>query len=103
MVNLMGLETENKEIETNLREVARGLLKDKKVDVIIGYKKGTLPLLSQPIIIDSEEDVDKLIWNNLCYVNLAKYLVPRVSRFVDSEKGNLTVGVVSKGLSLIHI
>ena len=106
MVNFMGLETENKEIETNLREVARGLLRDKKVDVIIGYKKGTLPLLSQPIIIDSEEDVDKLIWNNLCYVNLAKYLVPRVPRFVDSEKGNLKVGVVSKGCvgrALIHL
>ena len=106
MVNFMGLETENKEIETNLREVARGLLKDKKVDVIIGYKKGTLPLLSQPIIIDNEKDVDKLIWNNLCYVNLAKYLVPRIPKFVDTEKGNLTVGVVSKGCvgrALIHL
>ncbi|TES99464.1 MAG: hypothetical protein E3J90_04775, partial [Promethearchaeota archaeon] len=102
----MGLEIENKDIETNLREVARGLLKEKKVDVIIGYMKGTLPLLSQPIIIDSEEDADKLIWNNLCYVNLAKYLVPRVPRFVDSEKGNLTVGVISKGCvgrALIHL
>jgi len=106
MVRLMGLETENKDIETNLREIARGLLKDKKVDVIIGYMEGTLPMLSQPIIIDKEEEVDKLIWNNLCYVNLAKYLVPRVPRFVDSEKGNLTVGVVSKGCvgrALIHL
>jgi len=106
MVKLMGLETENKDIETNLREIARGLLKDKKVDVIIGYKEGTLPMLSQPIIIDSEEDADKLVWNNLCYVNLAKYLVPRVPKFVDSEKGNLTVGVISKGCvgrALIHL
>ena len=106
MVILMGLETENKDIETNLREIARGLLKEKKVDVIIGYMEGTLPMLSQPIIIDNEEDIDKLIWNNLCYVNLAKYLVPRVPKFVDSEKGNLTVGVVSKGCvgrALIHL
>ncbi len=102
----MGLETENKDIEANLREIAIGLLKEKKVDVIIGYMEGTLPMLSQPIIIDSEEDVDKLIWNNLCYVNLAKYLVPRVPKFVDSEKGNLTVGVISKGCvgrALIHL
>jgi len=106
MVKLMGLETENKDIETNLRETVRSLLKEKKVDVIIGYKKGTLSLLSQPIIIDSEEYIDKLIWNNLCYVNLAKYLVPRVPRFVDPEKGNLKVGVVSKGCvgrALIHL
>ena len=106
MVKSMGLETENKDIETNLREIAKGLLKEKKVDVIIGYMEGTLPLLSQPIIIDSEDDVGKLIWNNLCYVNLAKYLVPRVPRFVDSEKVNLTVGVISKGCvgrALIHL
>ncbi|MFX1447279.1 MAG: Coenzyme F420 hydrogenase/dehydrogenase, beta subunit C-terminal domain, partial [Promethearchaeota archaeon] len=102
----MGLETENKDIESNLREIAKGLLKEKKVDIIIGYKKGTLPMLSQPIIIDSEEDVDELIWNNTCYVNLAKYLVPRVPRFVDPEKGNLKVGVVAKGCvgrGLIHL
>ena len=102
----MGLETENKEIENSLRDIARGLLKEKKIDIIIGYKKGTLPMLSQPIIIDNEKDVDKLIWNNLCYVNLAKYLVPRVPRFVDPEKGNLKVGVVSKGCvgrALIHL
>jgi ferredoxin len=102
----MGLDKENKDIETNLREIAKSLLKEKKVEVIIGYMEGTLPMLSQPIIIDNEEDVDKLIWNNLCYVNLAKYLVPRVPRFVDHEKGNLTVGVVSKGCigrALIHL
>ncbi|NVM20106.1 MAG: hypothetical protein HWN80_20585, partial [Candidatus Lokiarchaeota archaeon] len=52
----MGLETENKDIETNLREISRGLLKERKVDVIIGYEKGSLPLLTQPIIIDKEED-----------------------------------------------
>ena len=94
---IVGLETENKDIENNLREIARSLLKEKKVDVIIGYEKGSLPLLTQPVIIDSEEDVDKLLWNNMCYVNLAKYLVPRVPKFVDPEKGNLKVGVVDKG------
>ncbi|NHJ21629.1 MAG: hypothetical protein EAX91_11845, partial [Candidatus Lokiarchaeota archaeon] len=103
---IVGLEEENKEIENSIRELARGLLKEKKVDVIIGYKKGTLPMMSQPIIIDKEEDVDKLLWNNTCYVNLAKYLVPRVAKFVDPEKGNLKVGVVAKGCvgrALIHL
>ncbi|MFX0074869.1 MAG: hypothetical protein ACFE96_05470, partial [Candidatus Hermodarchaeota archaeon] len=102
----MGLEEENKEIESNMRDLARGLLKDKKVDVIIGYKQGTLPMISQPIIIDKEGDVDKLLWNNTCFVNLAKYLVPRVAKFVDAEKGNLKVGVIAKGCvgrALIHL
>jgi coenzyme F420-reducing hydrogenase beta subunit len=91
------IDAENRDIEKNMREIAKNLLKEKKVDAIIGYKKGTLPILSQPIIITKEEDVDKLIWNNVCYSNLAKYLVPRVPKLVDKEKGNLKVGVVAKG------
>ncbi|MFX0019252.1 MAG: 4Fe-4S ferredoxin [Promethearchaeota archaeon] len=102
----MGIETENREIENSMRETARSLLKEKKVDVIIGYKSGTVPLSSAPIMITKEEDVEKLIWNNLCYVNLAKYLVPRIPQLVDPEKGNLKVGIVSKGCvgrALIHL
>jgi len=93
----MGIDKENQDIESNMRDQARNLLKEKKVDAIIGYKKGTLPLMAQPIIIDNEEDVDKLVWNNMCYMNLAKYLVPRVPKLCDPEKGNLKVGIVAKG------
>ena len=82
----MGIESENQKIESSIKDIARNLLKEKKVDVIIGYEKGTLPLNSQPIIIDKEEDVDKLIWNNVCYVNIARYLVPRVPKLIDPEK-----------------
>ena len=39
----MGIETDNQEIEKSMREVARNLLKEKEVDVIIGYSKGTFP------------------------------------------------------------
>ena len=93
----MGIETENQEIEKSMREIARNLLKEKKVDVIIGYANGTVPLSSSPIMITKEEDINKLIWNNLCYINLAKYLVPRIPQLVDPEGNNLRVGIVSKG------
>lgn len=102
----MGIETENHEIEDSMREAARKLLKEKEVDVIIGYTEGTVPLSSAPIIINKEEDVDKLIWNNLCYINLAKYLAPRIPQLIDPEKGDLKVGIVSKGCvgrALIHL
>ena len=102
----MGIEEENQKIENSMRDQARNLLKNKEVDVIIGYTKGTLPLSSSPIIIRKEEDVDKLIWNNLCYINLAKYLAPRMPQLIDSEKGDLKVGIVSKGCvgrALIHL
>jgi len=103
---IMGIETENREIEKSMRETARNLLKEKKLDVIIGYMNGTVPLSSAPIMITKEEDVEKLIWNNLCYVNLAKYLVPRIPQLIDPEKGDLKVGIVSKGCvgrALIHL
>lgn len=102
----MGIEAENQKIQNNIRQLASNLLKENQVDVIIGYKKGTLPLIAQPIIIDKVEDVDKLIWDNTCYVNLARYLVPRIPKFCDPEKGNLKVGVVSKGCvgrALLHL
>ncbi len=102
----MGIETENQEIENSMRELAKTLLSEKKVDVIIGYTKGTVPLSSSPTIINRVEDVDKLIWNNLCYVNLAKYLVPQIPTLIDPEGNNLKIGIVSKGCvgrALIHL
>ena len=107
MVKHMGdIQVENAEIEKNMREVARTLLNEKKVDMIIGYAQGTVPLSSSPIFIKNVEDVDNLIWNNLCYVNLVRYVVPPLTEFVENEKKELKVGIVSKGCvarSLIHL
>lgn len=38
-----------------LRTVAADLLDDRKVDVLIGYEAGTLPLSTTPLIIDSAD------------------------------------------------
>ncbi|MFX1477779.1 MAG: 4Fe-4S ferredoxin, partial [Promethearchaeota archaeon] len=93
----MGIEAENKEIENSIRENAKKLLSEKQVDVIIGYSEGTVPLSSTPIIIRKEEDVDKLVWNNLCYINLARYLAPLMPQLCDSEGKSLKIGIVAKG------
>ena len=93
----MTIETENKEIENSIRDIARKLLSEKQVDVVIGYSEGTVPLSSTPIIIRKEEDVDKLFWNNLCYINLARYLVPLMPQLCDSEGNSLKIGIVAKG------
>ncbi|MFX1356068.1 MAG: 4Fe-4S binding protein [Promethearchaeota archaeon] len=102
----MEIESQNKEIEEMIRDLARKLLEEKQVDVIIGYTTGTVPLNSSPIVIDKVEDVDKLIWNNLCYINLANYLVPRIPTLFNEEGKKLKVGIVSKGCvgrALIHL
>ena len=93
----MGIETENKEIEDSIREMAKKLLSENQVDVIIGYSQGTVPLSSTPIIIRKEEHVDKLIWNNLCYINLARYLAPLMPQLCDAEGNPLKIGIVAKG------
>jgi len=106
VINMGNIQAENEEIQKNMREVARNLLNDKKVDMIIGYAQGTVPLSSSPIFIRNVEEVDNLIWDNLCYVNLARYVVPPLTEFVDNEKVNLKVGIVSRGCvarSLIHL
>jgi len=106
VINMGDIQEENEEIQKNMREVARSLLNDKKVDVIVGYARGTVPLSSSPIFIRNVEEVDNLIWDNLCYVNLARYIVPPLIEYVDNEKVDLKVGIVSRGCvarSLIHL
>ncbi|MFW9770687.1 MAG: 4Fe-4S ferredoxin [Promethearchaeota archaeon] len=100
------LEETNKEIEELIRDLAKKLLEEKVVDVIIGYTTGTVPLSSSPVVIDKVEEVDKLIWNNLCYINLAKYLVPLMPTFIKSDGQKLKIGIISKGCvgkALIHL
>ena len=74
-------------IETQLRELAKKLLEEKKVDLVIGYEKGTLPLRSRPVFIREAADTDKLVWNSSCENNLAGYL--------KTAKGK--VAIVAKG------
>lgn len=74
-------------VEKTIREIARKLLDEKKVDVVIGYERGTLPMRSTPCFISDVKEVERLIWDVTCENNLAKYLIGR--------KGK--VGIVAKG------
>jgi len=57
--------------------------------MVIGYAEGSLPLKTRPIFLNKEESVDKLVWNSLCNLNLAKYLP-----YLDK---NLKIAIISKG------
>ncbi len=88
-----------RELEQNIRNAAKDLLAEGKVEVIIGYEKGSLPLTSRPCFVRKPEDVDKLIWNSTCTNNLAVYL-PRLFTApprppVDYKPPK--VGVIAKG------
>ncbi|MGR3317475.1 MAG: 4Fe-4S dicluster domain-containing protein [Candidatus Anammoxibacter sp.] len=58
-----------------IRETAEKLLREKKVDVVIGYGEGSLPNRPRAIFITKPEDANKLVWNRYCFYNLTLYLV----------------------------
>ncbi len=72
----------------NLNELAAELLRDGKVDVIVGYSKVQRELASRPIVIENADEADQLIFDRTCENNLVKYL--------HRLKGK-KVGIVVKG------
>jgi formate dehydrogenase subunit beta len=101
-------------IEKQLREEAKKLLAEKKVDVVVGYEQGTLPLQATPGFIEDPDDVEKLVWNSFCSQNLAKFVHDIIHqhkasqvRVKPEEKTKKTVGVVARGCTtrslIIHL
>ena len=75
------------EYTEKIRETANKLLKDEKIDVFIGYKKGTVPMTNEPVLINNPEDVDLLYWDSNCGLNLCNYLTKRTDK----------IGIVANG------
>jgi formate dehydrogenase (coenzyme F420) beta subunit len=91
-------------VEKRLREEARRLLAEKKVDYIVGYEMGTLPLVATPCLITEPEDAERLVWNALCLQNPAKYVHDLITQHKNSQKRvkvedrtKKIVGVVARG------
>ena len=94
--------TPSHEIETRLRETAGELLREKKVDLFLGYENASLPFRTTPLFLTSPEEVKRLVWNPFCTTNLAVYLpglfkAPADAREVKAARPLPTVGVVLKG------
>ncbi len=58
-----------------LRELARKLLVDGSVNVVVGYEEG--PRGVRPVFVTKPEEAEKLIFDPRCVQNLATYLSPR--------------------------
>jgi ferredoxin len=63
--------------EAALRKAAAKLFADKAVDIIIGYRNGSLPDTARPFFARNTDDAEKLVWNRFCSGNLAA-LLPRL-------------------------
>jgi ferredoxin len=75
------------EVTNNIRAAAKKLLEENKVDCVIGYKQGTVPLNDQPFFAYTPEEAEKLVWSNFCVSNLANFMIRRPGR----------IGVVAQG------
>ena len=58
----------------SLRQAAAQLLSEGKVDVVIGYGRDNGAAFSAPVFVRTADQVDRLLFDPLCYGNLAVYL-----------------------------
>ncbi len=70
-----------------IRETAKKLFEEEKVDVFIGYRKGTVPMMNEPLLVSDPDKVDQLYWDNFCGLNLCNYLTKRTDR----------IGIIANG------
>jgi formate dehydrogenase (coenzyme F420) beta subunit len=76
-----------------IRETAKKLLEEGKADVFIGYKKGSVPMMNEPVLISDPEKVDILYWDSNCGLNLCNYLTKRTEK----------IGIVANGCNSRNI
>ncbi|MGD9116350.1 MAG: 4Fe-4S binding protein [Dehalococcoidia bacterium] len=74
-------------METKLKQEARALLEEKKVDWIVGFEAGSLKFTTTPLITNDVADTERLVINPFITNNLANFLT--------GMKGK--IGIVAKG------
>ena len=70
-----------------IKEISARLLSECTVEMIIGFRKGSQPMMNEPCFIRKAQDVDHLVWDSHCGINLVNYLTGR------KEK----IGIIAKG------
>ncbi len=70
-----------------IKDTAKKLLEEKKVDVVVGFAQGSLPLRGTPLFARTPEEADKLVWSRGCENNLANYLRKREDKAAVVAKG----------------
>jgi ferredoxin len=81
------------EYTEKIRAIAKKLLEEKTVDVFIGYRKGTVPMMNEPLLIRDPARADLLHWDSNCGLNLCNYLTKRTER----------IGVLANGCNSRNI
>jgi len=77
----------SKEYTDRIRKIAARLLKEGRVDMVMGFRRGTVPMMNEPCVIRRDTEAEMLVWDSHCGINLANYLTDRKER----------IGIVAKG------
>ena len=70
-----------------IKEISKRLLAEEAVEIVVGFRKGTVPVMNEPFYAKTPKEVDQFVWDSNCGINLANYLTDR------KEK----IGIVAKG------
>ena len=81
------------EYTDKIQEIAKKLLGDGTVDLFIGYKKGSVPMMNEPVMIKDAGKVTELYWDSHCGLNLCNYLTKRTEK----------IGIVANGCNSRNI
>ena len=87
----------NQEIAGKIRETAKRLLSEGKVDCVLGYRAGTVPMRERPFFAYTPEEAEQLTWTSFCTNNLSNFLI----RKPKGEIGKMAVvaqGCISRSL-----
>jgi formate dehydrogenase subunit beta len=85
------------QITQEMRNLAKQLLEEEKVQLVMGWEKGSFWYNSTPVFVSKVEDVDKLIWDEFCAANLATYLLD--DRFSDEKIALFVKGCDSRAVN----
>ncbi|MBN1671929.1 MAG: Coenzyme F420 hydrogenase/dehydrogenase, beta subunit C-terminal domain [Kiritimatiellae bacterium] len=86
------------EVQAKLRETVKSLFGDGRVELVIGYEQGSLPMTARPAFISAADPIDRLVWNAFCTNNLAVFL-PRLFERPANPRQEFRppkVGIVAK-------
>lgn len=70
-----------------IKEISKRLLDEGRVDMVIGFRKGTMPMMNEPAFVKTPGEVSKLVWDSNCGINLANYLTDRKEKIAVIAKG----------------
>lgn len=85
------------DLTVQMRQLARELLTTGEVQYIIGWEKGSFWYESTPVFISKPDEVERLVWDEYCAVNLAVYLLD--DRHPQGKIGLFVKGCDSRGVN----